>query len=245
MEPEWLRIATSPGMWLIGFVFALSGLIQSFLFYRHARTVGARLKIRSEAMDEAIKASFITSIGPALGSFVGMSLLVITLGGAYAFARESAGVGSIMYELIALRVGAETAGVPMTREGMTVQALPVMFWVAALGSVGWVLLTGLFTRWLPKMKEWFGGGDPLRLQVVVIVITLGAFSRMVTSDSIRPLLLKGQWPNMSASLTGMAVALGWILWCDRINKPTLKEYFVLAAVIAGMIVGQVVRLATT
>jgi hypothetical protein len=67
--------------------------------------------MNERTMDEAMKASFITSLGPAFGSFVGMTVLVLALGGAYAFARESAGVGSIMYELIAARAGAEAAGV--------------------------------------------------------------------------------------------------------------------------------------
>ena len=142
MHPEWLKVATSPGLWIIGFIFAANGLIQSWLFYRLSRRVGTRLRLGEERMNEAVKSSFITSIGPAFGSFVGMTVLVLALGGAYAFGREAAGVGSIMYELIAARAGAEAAGVLLTREGMTVPALHVIFWVGALGSFGWVLVGG-------------------------------------------------------------------------------------------------------
>ena len=115
MEPEWLTVATSPGLWVIAFIFAGNALVQSYLFYRLSRRVGTRLQMREAGMDEALKASVITSLGPAFGSFVGMTVLVLALGGAYAFARESAGVGSIMFELIAARAGAEAAGAEANR----------------------------------------------------------------------------------------------------------------------------------
>jgi len=241
MEPEWLKVATSPGLWIIACVFAGNALVQSFLFYRLSRRVGTRLQIKQRTMDEAIKASFITSVGPAFGSFVGMTVMVLALGGAYAFARESAGVGSIMYELIAARAGAEAAGVPLTREGMTTPALLIIFWVAALGSFGWVLVGGVFTRWLPRIKALIGGGNAARLRVVSAAIMLAAFARLLATDSILPVLRDGRWPPLVASVAGGLAALGWLLHADRANKPALKEYVVIVALIAGMTAGEVAR----
>jgi hypothetical protein len=126
MEPEWIRVATGPGFWVIGFVLAGNALIQSCPFYRLSRRTGPRLRMGEGKTREAIRASFIASLGPAFGNFVGMTVLVLALGGAYAFARESAGVGSIMYELIAARAGAEAAGVSLTREGLTPPALLIL-----------------------------------------------------------------------------------------------------------------------
>jgi hypothetical protein len=245
MEPEWLRIASGPGMWVVGFLFAGNALVCSYFFYRLAKKTGTRMKMKEEVMHEALKASFITSIGPAMGAFVGLTVLVIALGGAYAFARESAAVGSIMYELIAARFGADAAGVPLTREGMTVAALPIIFWVAAIGSFGWVLTGGVFTRWLPKLKELLGGGDMNRLQIITVAMMLGAFGRMLTNDSIKPLLTKGHWPAMVASITGGAAAAIWLKTCDKLGKPNMKEYFLIAALIVGMFFGQITRLALT
>ncbi|HSR13823.1 MAG TPA: DUF5058 family protein [Thermodesulfobacteriota bacterium] len=245
MEPEWLRMATSPGMWIIGCIFAGNALVQSFLFYRLARKTGTRMKIRPQVMTEALKASFITSLGPAMGAFVGLTVMVIALGGAYAFARESAAVGSIMYELIAARFGSEAAGVPLTREGMTVAALPIVFWIGAIGSFGWVFTGGVFTRWLPKLKEWLGGGDAKRLQIITVAMMLGAFGRMLTNDSIKPLLTKGQWPALVASMSGGAAAAIWLLIANKTGKSQLKEYFLVIALIVGMTFGQITRLAMT
>jgi hypothetical protein len=232
-------------MLIVGFLFAGNALVCSYFFYRLAKKTGRRMKMKEEIMHEALKASFITSLGPAMGAFVGLTVLVIALGGAYAFARESAAVGSIMYELIAARFGADAAGVPLTREGMTVAALPIIFWVAAIGSFGWVLTGGVFTRWLPKLKELLGGGDMNRLQIITVAMMLGAFGRMLTNDSIKPLLTKGQWPAMVASITGGAAAAIWLKTCDKLGKPNMKEYFLIAALIVGMFFGQITRLALT
>ena len=42
MDPDWLRIASSPGMWVIGLIFAGNALLVSFLFYRLARRTGRK-----------------------------------------------------------------------------------------------------------------------------------------------------------------------------------------------------------
>lgn len=245
MEPEWLKMASSPGMWIIGFFFAGNALVCSYFFYRLAKKTGRRMQMREEVMHEAWKASFITSLGPAMGAFVGLTVMVIALGGAYAFARESAAVGSIMYELIAARFGSEAAGVPLTREGMTVAALPIVFWIGAIGSFGWVLTGGVFTRWLPKLKDWLGGGDVKRLQIITVAMMLGAFGRMLTNSSIKPLITKGQWPAIVASITAGIAAAIWLKTADKIGKPNMKEYFLVVALIVGMLCGQLTRLSLT
>jgi hypothetical protein len=229
-------------MWVIGFIFAGNALLASWFFFRLAKRTGRKMQIREEVMRKALKASFITSIGPAMGAFVGLTVMVIALGGAYAFARESAAVGSIMFELIAARSAAEAAGVALTREGMTVNALPIVFWIAAIGSFGWVLTGGVFTRWLPRFKEWLGRGDFRRLQIITVAMMLGAFSRMLANSSIRPLLTKNEWPAIVASVTAGLAAAIWLKTADRIGKPNLKEYFLIVALMVGMTCGQLTRL---
>jgi hypothetical protein len=229
-------------MWVIGFIFAGNSLVASWFFFRLAKKAGRQMQMKDEVMKKALKASFITSVGPAMGAFVGLTVMVIALGGAYAFARESAAVGSIMYELLAARFAAEAAGVPLTREGMTVGALPVVFWIAAIGSFGWVLTGGVFTRWLPRLKDWLGGGDARRLQIITVAMMLGAFGRMLTNASIRPLITKGEWPAIVASLSAGLAAAIWLKTADRLGKPTMKEYFLIVALVAGMAGGQMTRL---
>jgi hypothetical protein len=243
MQPEWMKVATGPGLWIIGLVFAGNALIQSWLFARLSRRVARRLQMGERGLKEAVRASFVASVGPAFGSFVGMTVMVLALGGAYAFARESAGVGSIMYELIAARAGAEAAAVPLTRNGMTLPALLTIFWVTALGSFGWVLIGGVFTRWLPKIRDLVGGGDTKRLQLVSVAIMLGAFARLLATDSIAPLLRDGRLPPIVASVAGGAACLASLVYADRANQPAIREYVLIIALVTGMAAGQITRLA--
>jgi hypothetical protein len=241
MEPEWLKQATGLGMWFIGFLTAGNALLLTLLIYRQARKYGTKMGLRKEAMSESVKAALITSVGPALGIFVGMTVLVIALGGAVAFIRESAGVGSIMFELIAARAGAEAAGVDLTREGMNSIGLATILWAMATGSVAWVLIGGVFTRWLPKLKDWMGQGNPAQMAVISVAIMLAAFGRLLISDAIKPLLTKGAIPPFAGALVGLMVTVGWLKWADRIKKPIMKEYFILVAIITGMAVAQLLR----
>jgi len=242
-QPEWLTIATGPGFWVIGFIFAANALIQSVLFARLARRVAGRLRMGELGLKTAVRASFVASVGPAFGSFVGMTVLVLALGGAYAFARESAGVGSIMYELLAARNGAQAAGVELTRESMTLEALVIVFWVTAIGSFGWLVTGGVCTRWLPRIKDAIGGGDSRRLQVVSVAIMLGAFSRLLTTDAIAPLLKDGRLPPLVASLAGGAAAAATVLYATYSGRTGLREYVIIIALAAGMTAGELTRLA--
>ncbi len=50
MEPEWMKVATSPGLWVIGFVFAGSALIQRSILLRFA--ILDRVEIGHDAEQE-------------------------------------------------------------------------------------------------------------------------------------------------------------------------------------------------
>lgn len=242
MEQEWLKQATGFGMWFIGALTAGNALILTLIIYRHARKYGLQMGLKAEAMREGLKAALITSLGPCMGIFVGMTVLVIALGGAVAFIRESAGVGSIMFELIASRAGAEAAGVKLTREGMNSIGLATILWAMATGSVAWVLIGGVFTRYLPKLKDFMGQGNPAQMAIISAAIMLAAFGRLLISDSIKPLIDKGYWPPFIGMLVAFLVGVGWLIWSDRLKKPIMKEYFILIAIIVGMAISQMVRL---
>jgi hypothetical protein len=241
MEPEWLKQATGFGMWFIGFLTAGNALLLSFIIYRKAYQYGRKMGMKEQIMKESVKASYITALGPCLGIFVGMTVLVIALGGAVAFIRESAGVGSIMFELIAARSGAEAAGVQLTREGMSATGLATVLWAMATGSVAWVLIGGVFTRWLPKLKDIMGQGNPKQMAVISAAIMLAAFGRLFISDGIVPLIRKGAVAPFVGEIVALVVAVAWLLWADKLRKPAMKEYFLLVAIIVGMAAAQIMR----
>ncbi|MBU1205577.1 MAG: DUF5058 family protein [Proteobacteria bacterium] len=241
MEPEWLKQSTGFGMWFIGFLTAGNAFLLTVIIYRQARKNGLKMGLKDQVMRESVKASLITSIGPCMGIFVGMTVLVIALGGAVAFIRESAGVGSIMFELIASRAGAEAAGVKLTREGMNSIGLATILWTMATASVAWVLIGGVFTRWLPKMKDVMGQGNPKQMAIISVAIMLAAFGRLLISDSIKPLIIKGLVAPFAGMIVALIVGIGWLVWADKLKKPVMKEYFLLVAIVVGMAVAQMLR----
>lgn len=241
MEPEWLKQATGFSMWFIGFLTAGNAFLLTVIIYRQARKNGLKMGLKDQVMRESVKASLITSIGPCMGIFVGMTVLVIALGGAVAFIRESAGVGSIMFELIASRAGAEAAGVKLTREGMNSIGLATILWTMATASVAWVLIGGVFTRWLPKIKDVMGQGNPKQMAIISVAIMLAAFGRLLISDSIKPLISKGLVAPFAGMIVALIVGIGWLVWADKLKKPVMKEYFLLVAIVVGMAVAQMLR----
>ena len=87
------------------------------------------------------------------------------------------------------------------------------------------------------------GGDTKRLQLVSVAIMLGAFTRLLANDSIAPLLRDGRLPPIVASVAGGAACLASLVYADRANKPAIREYVLIIALVAGMAAGQITRLA--
>lgn len=233
----WTDLAGNYILWIIGFITAGNALVQTLLFYRKTRETAQKMGLKREILKEVIKSSAISSVGPSLGIFVGMFILVIAMGGAVAFIRESAGVGSIMFELYAAMMGATAAGATLTAEGMTLTGFQAVLWTMATCSVGWVIVGGIATRWLPKMRDKMGGGDPKLIGLVTTAMMLGAFGKMVTTDALIP-AITGKYAPITAMIVGFIVAMGWLRLADKLNKPTLKQYFLLISLILGMAVAQ-------
>ena len=49
-------------------------------------------------------------------------------------------------------------------------------------------------------------------------------------------------PAVVASVVGGGAALAWLLHADRVNKPALKEYSLIIALVLGMTAGEITRL---
>ena len=248
---DWWLAATSAGMWFIGFIAAGNALLQTFLFYGTIKRTGQKLQLKEISLKRAVSASLITSIGPCMGIFIGMFVLVVVLGGAVAFIRESAGVGSIMFELIAAKAGAEAAGAELTRGGMTGIALAATLWAMATGSVAWVIIGGVGTRWLPQLREKMGSGDPTLIGLMSVAIMLGAFSRQFINDDILPGIyailnlapsrgFEAKLGNLVAGIVGLIVTIAWIKNSERIGKPWLNKYFMLISILCGVTIAQLV-----
>jgi len=236
---DWYAIATSPIMWIVGIITAGNSLIQTTLFLRVARKTAPRIGLTGAQVSKALKTGVVASIGPSLGSFIGMIVLVLALGGPIAFIRESAGIGSIMYEMMMAKTAADAAGAPLTREGMTMLGVATVVWGMALTCVPWLITGGIGARFLPRLKETSLGKKPGLMAQISVCAMLGLFGKSVLDYIVLP--VQKTTPQVPAAfIAGGLAALVWILLSLRLKKPELRQFTLLVVIAIGMTVGQIV-----
>ena len=103
---EWWAVANGPALWISGFILGGLAIVGAIFMQIQAINEGKKIGFGKDKVNEVRKSTLITSIGPGLGITFGMIPLMIALSPGVAWLRESAGVGSIMYELITASQGA-------------------------------------------------------------------------------------------------------------------------------------------
>ena len=155
---EVMRIANLPMVWVLCSVTVVVSLVQSLLFSRLARKTAAEAKIDPEITKTAFRVGLISAIGPAVGVFIIMVGLMATIGSPMAWLRLSI-IGAAPTELTAATLSAEAAGSRLGAENFTVKVMAVTWFAMALNGCGWLLVSGLFSPYLEKLREKVGGGD--------------------------------------------------------------------------------------
>ena len=240
---DWLSIANGPILWIIGVITAGNSLVQTLLMFRHSRKTADKIGLKPGTVGKTIRVAALAAIGPSMGSFIGMVVLVLALGGAIAWIRESAGIGSIMFEFMIAQSGADAAGVALTREGMTLVGVATIVWGMALSCIPWIITGGVSARWLPKLKDTFLTKEPKMIGLISTCAMLGMFSKFAMDytyvkfkggDNITPITF------VVGAITGFI----WVKLADALHKPELKQYLILVCIAVGMTVGQIIRTVT-
>ena len=155
---EVMRIANLPTVWVLCSVTVVVSLVQSLLFSRLARKTAVEAKIDPEITKTAFRVGLISAIGPAVGVFIIMVGLMATIGSPMAWLRLSI-IGAAPTELTAATLSAEAAGSRLGADNFTVKVMAVTWFAMALNGCGWLLVSGLFSPYLEKLREKVGGGD--------------------------------------------------------------------------------------
>ena len=237
---DWLSIVTSPVMWAVGLLTAGNSIVQTVLMYRISKRTAARIGLSKETIAKTLKVAAISAIGPSMGSFVGMVVLVLALGGAIAFIRESAGIGSIMFEFMIAGSAASAAGVELTREGMTLMGAATIVWGMALCCIPWIFTGGVGARFLPKLKDSFLAKDPGMIGLISSTAMLGMFGKFAMDYTLVPLKAGNAFPPV-AFVAGAITGLVWNLIADKTKRPAMKQYLILVCIAVGMTVAQIAR----
>jgi hypothetical protein len=240
MNLEWLNILTSPGMWIIAFIVVGNSILETLLMFRISKATATKIGLKPDVVAKTIKTAAISSFGPAMSSFIGMIVLVAALGGAVAFTREGAGIGSIGFEFLIAGSGAAASGVTLSREGMNLTAAATIMWGMALGCIPWIITGGVGARWLPKLKDTFLSKQPQMIALVSTTAMIGMFGKFGLDYTVVP-LKAGNIATPIAFLAGAIAGYVWITVADNLKKPELKQYLMLVCIVFGMAVGQFVR----
>lgn len=236
---DYLQISNLPIMWVLCSVTVLVSLLQAILFIRTANKATKECNLDPALPKKAFRIGFISAIGPALGVFIVMVGLMSAIGGPMSWLRLSI-IGAAATELAAATNGAVAAGVTLGGEGYTLEVLAVSWFAMALNGAGWLLVTGIFTPGLEKLRDKLSGGDTHWLGVMSAACSIGIFgylnaNSIVTSGFNAAGGATVSTGNLVAVLVG---ALSMILIGKLLvpKCPKLAEYSLGIAMILGIAV---------
>ncbi len=227
----WEEIANGPVIWLSGFILGGVASLGAFLMYRKAKEVALKMGWSEEQIKEAVKASAITVIGPSLGISVGMVALIIVLTPGVAWLRESAGIGSIMYELITATFGAAAVGKKLGPE-LTPSDFMVVLAAMSVPCVVWLIGIMVATPGAKSLRAKMMKKDPKIWGLSAVIMMLVAFGNF-WSDY----LVKGG-PSLLAGAISFAVAAILFEVADVLKKPRLKEYVITVSILIAIFLAQ-------
>lgn len=229
---DYLELANSPLMWLAAASCVSVVILQSVLFVRKSLSDGRKMGITPTQIKNAIRASTISSIGPACAIVIGIVPLLVTMGAPICWMRESV-IGSVTYELMAAGFGADAMGATLGGEGMTSTVFAAAAWVMSLGSVGWLLFTAFFTPKLEQFRNVLAGGRKALVPVVSSAAMLGAFAYL---DADR-ILQRNQ--GSVACIVGFFTMAILMNYARKKNVEFLKEWSLTISMVVGMIAGAI------
>ncbi|OFI06274.1 hypothetical protein CLOACE_10470 [Clostridium acetireducens DSM 10703] len=225
MNPEILKVANEFGVWVAASITVLVVVTQSLIFIKLANKTAKKLGMKEETCKKAFKTGMVTAIGPSIAVFIVMVGMMSVIGGPLSWLRLSM-IGSAPTELTAAKVGAEAAGVTFGGADYGLNALATSWWTMALNGVGWLLVAGLFTHKLEKIRQKVGGNDTKWLAILSGAAMLGVFGYLNSGD-----IVKGGG-NLVAVIVG-AISM-MILTKIAEKAPKIKEYTLGIAMLIGM-----------
>lgn len=230
---DYMKIANSIQLWIAAAAAISLVVFQAIIFARKSYSSGKKMGLTDSQMKDAMKSSFITSIGPSLVVLTGLLSLLVTVGGPMAWMRLSF-IGSVMFELMAAGFGTEAVGVRMGIDPMTELAFTNAVWTMILGSIGWIVFSALTADKMGKFQDRLAHGDKALVGIISTSAVLGAFAALVSPHIWR------MSKNTVAALAGAAIMLVLSILIKKTNKKWLKEWSLAIALFGGMIIAAVI-----
>lgn len=232
MEKNHFFYANHKLMWLVAILGVALVLIQSALIIRKSIIAGKKLGISDENMKKGIKASALSSVGPAMGVVGSLLALLVTMGSAVSYLRLSL-IGSSNYEAMAANHGAKAMGAELSSD-----MLPVVFtnalWTMGLGLLGALLFVFFFGHKMDKVNGLLTNGRKALLPAISIGAMLGSFAFFNVGNLLK---LKTN-PDVTTSAIVGAVLMFVVMKIGDITKQLwIKEWSLTIAMFGGAIAG--------
>jgi len=217
-------------MWLVCAIPVAWVFMQAIIFTKKAFEAGPKIGLSKKQLRLAFETAVISAIGPSLAILIGALALIYAMGGPIAWMRLSV-IGSVMYELLAAKFGAQAMGVTeLGGPGFNEIVYANGVWAMTLGCLGWLVFTGAATHKLETIRLKIAGGRVELVGAIAVGAMLGAFAK-ITSDY----LVKLGKPA-TAAIVGMVVMMVLFKLSDKLRSRHLKEFSLAIAMLTGMFV---------
>lgn len=235
---EYLKIANSPLMWISCVPAVALVVFQALLFTKRAISDGQKMGVTKDQMMTAAKASAAAAVGPSVVVVIGMVALLTSVGGPVAWMRL-AYIGSVMYELGAADRAATAAGCTLGTDNMTAEAFACAVWVMVICSLGWIIISALFTDKMGNLRDKVAGSSTGKMSAISVGGGLGAFGyqcwdRLYAVSSTGSVVLSAQTVSVLVGL-GAMVAMG--TYGKKNNVAWVKKFGMTISMIIGMLAG--------
>lgn len=235
---EYLNIANSLGMWISCIPAVVLVIFQAALFFKKAWETGPKIGVTNEQMKEAVKSSFVASLGPSLVIVSGMVSLLASVGGPLAWMRL-AFIGSVMYELPAADRAASAAGCHLGTNDMTGEAFANCAWIMTVCCLGWIIVSALFTDKMDSFRTKVTGGNADAIVALTAGGGMGGFGYMVCQRTMYKSYGPSQLANTAAALVGFAVMWCFNIYIKKTNAKWAQQFGMTIAMFVGMIAGAI------
>ena len=228
---DYLKIANSGWMWFAVAVPMAVLAWQVFLLLRRSLRDGKRMGVTGEQIKSAVLASATASIGPSVSILTGMVSLMVMMGAPIAWMRLSY-IGAVMFEMTSADVGAEAVGVAFEQSAMTAEAFANGVWAMILGSIGWIIVSGLFTHKIDGLRTKLAGGNQKALPIITAAATLGCYCSL-TFNKMYPIAIDNK--NTYATIGGALTILLLTMWNKKRKAKWVSNWSATLAMIVGLV----------
>lgn len=229
-----MAIANSFPMWIAAALAVGLAFVQAIIFYKKSVTAAKEMGVSDDNVKKASRSAFITSIAPSISILSGVLALMVSIGGPMAWMRLSF-IGSLMFEMMSAGFGTAAVGVQLGADPMTEAALASAVWTMILGSIGWIIMSAIFTDKMAKVQDKIIGGNQALVGIISTSALLGAFGALMAPHVL------AMNKNTVAAISGGIIMLV-LLQLQKAGKTPewMKEWALAFALFGGMLVAALI-----